>query len=33
LPCAEVVVRAREHDLDLAKEGRDDVGEAHGRPA
>ncbi len=33
LPDAQILVRAREHDLDLAKEGRDDVGEAHGSPA
>jgi hypothetical protein len=33
LPRAEILVRACEHDLDLAQEGRDDVGEAHGSPA
>ncbi len=33
LPGAEVLVRAGEDDLDLAEEGRDDIGEAHGRAA
>ena len=33
LSCAQVFVRARKDNLDLAQEGRDDVSEAHGSPA